>query len=117
MNTPQQPSSGSQPDYSFIRVESLSSSRIARIVLNRPEARNAQNRGLLAELHQAFPAAEADDGVRVVILASAGDIFSSGHDLGSAVALAEREPGPLQHETMRSNGGTQPSLAMPEWMR
>jgi enoyl-CoA hydratase len=117
MNTPQQPSSGSQPDYSFIRVESLSSSRIARIVLNRPEARNAQNRGLLAELHQAFPAAEADDGVRVVILASTGDIFFSGHDLGSAVALAEREPGPLQHETMRSNGGTQPSLAMPEWMR
>jgi enoyl-CoA hydratase len=106
MNTSRQPSPISQPDYSFIRVESLSSGRVRRIVLNRPEARNAQNRGLLAELNQAFLAAEADDGVRVVILGSTGDIFSAGHDLGSAVALAEREPGPRQHETMRINGGT-----------
>jgi enoyl-CoA hydratase len=42
----------------------------------------------------------------VVILAGAGPLFSSGHDLGSKEAIAERFPGPDQHPTMRSNGGT-----------
>lgn len=34
-------------------------------MLNRPETRNAQNRGMLVELHDAFLRAEADDEVRV----------------------------------------------------
>ncbi len=54
-------------------------------MLNRPEARNAQNRGLLVELNDAFLRAEADDEVRVVILGGTGPMFSSGHDLGSKV--------------------------------
>jgi enoyl-CoA hydratase len=33
-------------------------------------------------------------------------MFSSGHDLGSSAALAEREPGPDQHPSYRTNGGT-----------
>ena len=52
-------------------------------MLNRPDSRNAQNRGLLVELNDAFLAAEADDEVRVVILGGTGPMFSSGHDLGS----------------------------------
>jgi enoyl-CoA hydratase len=38
-------------------------------------------------------AAEADDQVRVVILGGAGPLFSAGHDLGSADAVAERSGG------------------------
>ena len=34
--------------YDFITYETLDDGRIARIMLNRPEARIAQNRGLLA---------------------------------------------------------------------
>ena len=92
--------------YRHISVESLDDGTILRITLNRPEARNAQSRLMLVELNEAFLAAEADDTVRVVILAAAGPIFSSGHDLGSAEQLEAAMPGPNQHVTFRTNGGS-----------
>ena len=64
-------------EYTHINYETVDDGRIARIILNRPRARNAQHRGLLVELGDAFTAAEADDTVRVVILSGAGPIFSS----------------------------------------
>ena len=48
-------------DYQFLLYETIDEGRIARIMLNRPEARNAQNRGMLVELDEAFLRAEADD--------------------------------------------------------
>lgn len=55
--------------------------RVARITLNRPESRNAQNVKLLYELNDAFDRAAHDDGVHVIVLAGNGPHFSSGHDL------------------------------------
>ena len=81
----------------------MSDATIARIMLDRPEARNAQNRGMLVELNDAFLKAEADDRVRVVILGGNGKIFSSGHDMGSKVMQAEYF-GEKRHETRRING-------------
>jgi enoyl-CoA hydratase len=92
------------PEHKFITYETIDDGTIARIMLNRPEARNAQNRGLLVELNEAFLAAEADDTVRVVILGGHGKLFSSGHDLGSPEARAEWS-GPGQHVTTMINGG------------
>src|SRR6201987_5216187 len=83
--------------YTFLTYETLDDGRIARIMLNRPEARNAQNRGMLVELNDAFLEAEADDQVRVVILGGEGPMFSSGHALGSKESVAERTPGPGFH--------------------
>lgn len=91
--------------YRFITYEQLSEGTVVRIMLNRPETRNAQNRGLLVELHDAFLHAEEDDAVRVVILGGVGPLFSSGHDLGSADHLVEFE-GPGQHPSRRINGGS-----------
>jgi enoyl-CoA hydratase len=54
---------------------------VARIVLNRPNARNAQNTKLLYELNSAFDVAAQDDNIKVVILAANGKDFSAGHDL------------------------------------
>ena len=54
---------------------------IARIVLNRPENRNAQDTKLLYELNAAFDRAAQDDAIKVIILAANGPHFSSGHDL------------------------------------
>ncbi len=54
---------------------------IARIVMNRPEARNAQNLEMTYELDAAFDRAIADDRIKVIILAGADPHFSSGHDL------------------------------------
>ena len=93
-------------DHQFVTYESLYDGVVARITLNRPRTRNAQHRGLLVELDECFAAAERDDRVRVVILAGAGPMFSSGHDMGSKESLAERAPGPEQHPSFAINGGT-----------
>ncbi|MGE0217820.1 enoyl-CoA hydratase [Mycolicibacterium sp.] len=102
-----------------VTYESLDDGRIARIWLNRPDAQNAQSRTLLVALDEAFGRAEADDDVRVVILAARGKNFSAGHDLGSEAALAERAPGPDQHPSFRINGATRSGVAertyLQEW--
>lgn len=54
---------------------------IARIVLNRPETANAQDTQFLYELNDAFDRAAQDDAVKVIVLASNGKHFSSGHDI------------------------------------
>jgi enoyl-CoA hydratase len=92
--------------YKYLQVEHHDDGQIVRILLNRPKSRNAQNRGILVELNDAFLAAESDDTVRVVILGGVGPIFSSGHDLGSPESVAERTPGPDQHPSLQINGGT-----------
>jgi enoyl-CoA hydratase/carnithine racemase len=105
-------------DYKFVQYETFDEGMIARITLNRPEARNAQNRGLLVDLHDAFLRAEADDQVRVVVLGGAGPLFSAGHDMGSKVMLEEMTPGPGEHPTRLVNGGTRKaaeSLMLQEW--
>lgn len=55
--------------------------RVARIVMNRPEKRNAQGVTMTYELDAAFRHACHDDEIRVIILAGAGEHFSAGHDL------------------------------------
>jgi enoyl-CoA hydratase len=105
-------------DYEYLEYETFDDGAIARITLNRLRTRNAQNRGLLVELNDAFLAAEADDAVRVVILGGAGPLFSSGHDMGSREAVAERAPGPDQHPSFRTNGATRPPVeaqTLQEW--
>jgi enoyl-CoA hydratase len=104
-------------DYQFVKYEPQDDGSIVRIILNRPEARNAQNRGMLVELNDAFLAAEADDNVRVVILSGEGLMFSSGHDMGSKVALAEMS-GENRHLTATINGGNRKGaegLMLQEW--
>ncbi|MDP9167360.1 MAG: enoyl-CoA hydratase [Actinomycetota bacterium] len=105
-------------DFRFVTYETLDEGTIARIMLNRPEQRNAQQRGLLVELNEAFLKAEADDAVRVVILGGNGPMFSSGHDLGSKQSMAEYTPGPDQHPSFSENGATREAaekLMLQEW--
>jgi enoyl-CoA hydratase/carnithine racemase len=105
-------------EYEYVTYETLDDGVIARIMLNRLKSRNAQNRGLLVELGDAFRRAEEDDRVRVVILGGAGKMFSSGHDLGSPQAIAERPGGPDEHPTFSINGGTRPDAEarmLQEW--
>ena len=67
-------------NYETVRYEVLDSS-IARIVLNRPEQRNAQNRQMTYDLNAGFTKAAFDDDVKVIVLAGEGPHFSSGHDM------------------------------------
>lgn len=65
--------------YETIRVERVEA--IARITLNRPEKRNAQNPTLINELDTACADAAADPEIRVLVLTGEGPAFSAGHDL------------------------------------
>lgn len=92
--------------YDYVTYDEIDDAAIVRITLNRPKTRNAQTRGLLVELDDAMLRAEADDRVRVVILAGAGAVFSAGHDLGSADRVRESSPGPDQLPSYQCNGAT-----------
>jgi enoyl-CoA hydratase len=56
---------------------------IARVTMNRPEYRNAQNSAMTYALDDAFYRAAEDDEVKVIVLAGAGQHFSAGHDIGT----------------------------------
>ena len=58
---------------------------VARVTLNRPEARNALSVTLVRELEQALSSYEADPDVLVIVLSGAGDrAFCAGADLKGA---------------------------------
>ncbi|MGB0683330.1 MAG: enoyl-CoA hydratase [Magnetovibrionaceae bacterium] len=66
---------------------------IARLVLNRPSARNALSMDLMGALIEALEALKTNDCARVIILSGAGPAFCAGHDLkevrGADPALLE----------------------------
>ncbi len=75
------------------------------ITLDRPESANAQNTQLIDELDSAFDRADADDDVRVVVLAGEGKHFSAGHDLKELLTkgdewarMRDTPEGKLRHE-------------------
>ena len=54
---------------------------IAEITMNRPQIHNAFDDALIAALTEALAAADADPGVRAVVLSGNGSCFSAGADL------------------------------------
>ncbi len=62
-------------------LEILRDGPIATIWMNRPDVHNAFNEALIAELTAACRQLDADDSVRVVVLAGRGKSFSAGADL------------------------------------
>ncbi len=78
---------------------------VARLVLNRPERRNALTQPMMLELEDAFKRVASDSECRVLVLRGAGGHFSAGGDL---TAMAEIPPLP---DTAAGNGTTDPLLA------
>jgi methylglutaconyl-CoA hydratase len=60
---------------------SVDSRGVARLVLNRPEAKNAMSQPLMRELRAAAGQLAKDESVRVIVLTGAGEVFSAGGDL------------------------------------
>jgi len=54
---------------------------VAIVTLNRPERRNALSLAMMRELIAAFDQLGGDRNVRAIVLAAAGNVFTSGHDL------------------------------------
>jgi enoyl-CoA hydratase len=88
------------PIYKTIRYQNPEPN-IVRIVLDRPEARNAQDTRMLYELNDALDVAAQDDAIKVVLIAANGPHFSAGHD------LRERDPRETQRQfkTVTTWGG------------
>ncbi|WGL52727.1 enoyl-CoA hydratase family protein [Nocardioides sp. BP30] len=61
---------------------------IATVTLDSPHNRNALSAQLIGELIERLERAEADDAVKVVVLAATGAVFCSGADLSEASAGA-----------------------------
>jgi len=64
---------------------------VIRLTLNRPQRRNALSRELLLRLEDSLGAIRSDRSARVVVLAGAGPIFSSGHDLAELAGGSEHD--------------------------
>ena len=64
---------------------------VTRLTLNRPERRNALSESMLTEIGIALQRISIDVETRVVVLAAAGPVFCSGHDLAEMVGRSEAE--------------------------
>jgi enoyl-CoA hydratase len=62
---------------------------VAKIMQNRPAARNAQNNRMTYDLNACFDLAGRDEDIKVVLLGGEGPHFSSGHDLKSFGKLVD----------------------------
>ena len=59
--------------------------------MNRPEKRNALTSAMYSGLADGLDAADADPGVRVVVIAGAGGHFTAGNDLGDFLSAPPRD--------------------------
>ena len=67
-------------------VEIARDGRVAILTMARPEKRNALSGAMLSELQKALDDALCDGGVRAIVIAAKGPVFSSGHDLKEITA-------------------------------
>jgi enoyl-CoA hydratase/carnithine racemase len=91
-----------------IRIERAGA--VLTVLLNRPEARNAVDRSTAEALVQAFRDFDADDNLRVGVLAGAGDHFCAGADLK---AFADGKPNRLDPDGDGPMGPTRILLRKP----
>ena len=88
---------GGRPGRAFPPVRELSEQRragAAVFTLSRPERRNSMSEAMLGALHGAILAAGQDGGVRAIVIAAEGSVFSAGHDLSE-----------LSHHRTDADGG------------
>lgn len=65
--------------------------RIARLVLDRPERRNALSLDVMREMIVLLDKVGADPGIRVLVIEGTGPAFSAGHDIAEMVEHREAE--------------------------
>ena len=67
--------------FHFTLVRSEVADGIATLTINRPDAMNALNEAVFAQLEAAFHAAAADPAVRGIVIAGSGKAFVAGADI------------------------------------
>lgn len=86
--------------------------RVATVTLHRPEKLNAFTRRMRDELIEAFGRADADDGVRAVIVTGAGRAFCAGADLSGGGATFDYAKRDDAGEDDHRDGGGRVSLSI-----
>jgi len=76
----------------FAAIELQEKDHVLTITLNRPKRKNAINAVMTAELIYALDYAKQERGIRVVVIAAAGDVFCAGGDLRSMSGNPEDGP-------------------------
>lgn len=78
-------------DYQTIRYEVINAGEegIARVTLDRPDTRNAQNKRMTYELDDAFMDASRRSDVKVIVFDANGPHFSSGHDMRDTESMKD----------------------------
>jgi methylglutaconyl-CoA hydratase len=89
---------------SYRNIGYLAERGLARIVLNRPQRRNALDQELIAELRDALRVAASDNTVRVVLVSGAGKDFCSGMDLRTFADDASGDLAKFQSEARNMAG-------------
>jgi enoyl-CoA hydratase len=84
---------GEQGTFETLRYEIIDPGEhgIARVTLDRPQARNAQNKAMTYELNAAFDDAARRTDVKVIVLDAEGPHFNSGHDSRDATPMSAFE--------------------------
>ena len=75
----------SLPDIDYRNLRLTRDGPAARIVLNRPEKRNALSLELMEEMIAAVREVSAEQDTRVIVIEGAGPAFSAGHDLSEMI--------------------------------
>ena len=92
-------------NWDFSYVDSSTEDGIATITINRPEAMNALNEVVVAQLTDAVQAANSDSNVSTIVLDGAGKAFVSGADVKLFVDKIRSDDMP-DIETFTENGHT-----------
>ena len=71
----------------------------ARIIINRPEKKNALNNPMLGTLVVCLKEAIADDEIRSIVLTGQGAFFSSGRDIKELSGSADLQDDSLRRTT------------------
>jgi 2-(1,2-epoxy-1,2-dihydrophenyl)acetyl-CoA isomerase len=73
----------------MVVISDRPSPNVLRLLINRPDKRNAINLEVRQQLLEALANAQADSSIRAIVFGGAGGIFSAGGDLPSMVGLSE----------------------------
>lgn len=83
----------------FVHLSQIES-KIARLVVNRPEVRNALHWEAMAEFSEAITTLKQEPDIRVLLVEGTGKAFISGADLGLVASLDGPEDGERLSKTM-----------------
>ena len=74
-----------------ILIKEKSDKGVLRLIMNNSDQKNPLSETLMGELMHEIKAASLDQSTRVIVIASTGNVFSSGHDLKEITAARESE--------------------------